>query len=674
MKKNASAHLKNLLVDSLAQPEFADTLKHIISFLRRGKPTQANERFDILLEILQNNHEIGTCFSERLHQWLSSIHVYPALVGLGIFSRNGFGREMAMRLYERFSPSFKDLKNLKDVFLYLFRSGDDQWLQNTGLRQWLNLYTLVHEKAAPSLIESSRRQITQSRLHALEMLSIWIAAEALEPDLIRLEPKLLEVNSAFLALQHEVNDLIDHYQHNDTPYDTAHIEVMLQQSRDTVARLRRKGAGAGAGSSVKVAHLLERLSQTLDRLNLLLGIQTQTDDSKRMRLSLQLLDNLTIAAVEQHSTSLLRRRSIKMLAKSITENTSGRGENYITRNRSEYWRMLRSAAGGGVLIALMALNKMHIGNMGFGEFTTSFLSGLNYGLGFMLIHMLHFTVATKQPAMTAASFAEEVERTEKGRAVEQRLSRLLIDVGRSQSIAVFGNVSISIILAALIAFTFAKTTGTALLDENAVAYQIKSIQPFTQPTLLYAGIAGIWLFCSGIISGFFDNRANYLDLRRRLTVQPLLRKLLPSRPRAKLADYLHRQYGSLAGNFIFGMLLGMTGWVGHILGLPLDIRHVAFSSANIGYAAVSGNIGFLAFLWSLLGVLLIGVVNLWVSFTLALWVALRSRDAKIDSLSKLLKTVWAQIKANPLNLIFPVHTAGQLVKSTKQENHTTDKS
>ena len=30
---------------------------------------------------------------------------------------------------------------------------------------------------------------------------------------------------------------------------------------------------------------------------------------------------------------------------------------------------------------------------------------LNYGLGFVLIHLLHFTVATKQPAMTANAIA-----------------------------------------------------------------------------------------------------------------------------------------------------------------------------------------------------------------------------------------------------------------------------
>ena len=70
--------------------------------------------------------------------------------------------------------------------------------------------------------------------------------------------------------------------------------------------------------------------------------------------------------------------------------------------------------------------------------------GLNYGLGFMVIFMLHFTVATKQPAMTAARFAEAVEKTPQGKSVNMKLAQLLVDVFRSQSIAVLGNVLIAI--------------------------------------------------------------------------------------------------------------------------------------------------------------------------------------------------------------------------------------
>ena len=73
-----------------------------------------------------------------------------------------------------------------------------------------------------------------------------------------------------------------------------------------------------------------------------------------------------------------------------------------------------------------------------------------------------------------------------------------------------------------------------------------------------------------------------------------------------------------------------------------------------------------SFILGLLSVLLIGLINLWVSFTLALWVALRARDSKIDSFSMLASTIWTQIKENPLNLIFPVPVAAQVLKEAKE--------
>ena len=112
----------------------------------------------------------------------------------------------------------------------------------------------------------------------------------------------------------------------------------------------------------------------------------------------------------------------------------------------------------------------------------------------------------------------------------------------------------------------------------------------------------------GYYCRLFDNRSDYLNLRQRLPFNPLLRKIMRPQPRRRLAAYIHKHYGSLMGNFIFGMLLGMTGYFGHLFGLPLDIRHVAFSSANLGYAAISGYTDIFTFMLGLASVLAIGMV------------------------------------------------------------------
>jgi site-specific recombinase len=183
---------------------------------------------------------------------------------------------------------------------------------------------------------------------------------------------------------------------------------MLDQCREQVSRLRRKGAGA-AGSSVSVAHLLERLEQTLGRIEQIMSILTTTETIEVERKSLALWQSLIVSAIDKNSLYALMRNSLAMLSRSITENKSDHGEHYISRGKSSFYALFRSAAGAGFIIALMALLKISIVNMGFSPLKETVLTSLNYGLGFVLIHLLHFTIATKQPAMTAASFASEVE-------------------------------------------------------------------------------------------------------------------------------------------------------------------------------------------------------------------------------------------------------------------------
>jgi site-specific recombinase len=64
-----------------------------------------------------------------------------------------------------------------------------------------------------------------------------------------------------------------------------------------------------------------------------------------------------------------------------------------------------------------------------------------------------------------------------------------------------------------------------------------------------------------------------------------------------------------------------------LFGLPIDIRHVAFSSAFLGIALVGLDFApdIRLFAWAALGVAAIGCINLTVSFALALNVALRAR-------------------------------------------------
>jgi site-specific recombinase len=105
------------------------------------------------------------------------------------------------------------------------------------------------------------------------------------------------------------------------------------------------------------------------------------------------------------------------------------------------------------------------------------------------------------------------------------------------------------------------------------------------------------------------------------------------------------------GNFFFGILLGTTGTVGFLLGLPLDIRHVTFSTANFATALVSLDyqITWAEAANAALGVVLIGAVNLLVSFNLALSVALRARKIQFTRSILLLRALGRRFRHAPID-------------------------
>ena len=135
---------------------------------------------------------------------------------------------------------------------------------------------------------------------------------------------------------------------------------------------------------------------------------------------------------------------------------------------------------------------------------------------------------------------------------------------------------------------------------------------------------------------------------------PRLAWLGYARTRA-LGLYLDAHHGAILGNLFFGMYLGLVGVTGELTGIPLDIRHVAFASANLGTAGTS--LGWAQVLhilpWAALGVLGIALVNLAVSFSLALYVALRSRHLGSWQIVALGRLVLRRFLAAPLSFLRP---------------------
>ncbi len=239
--------------------------------LLRSSPTEKiSPTLHLFKFILKNDKELGCSVSKLLCGWLCGLRLYPLFISSGILTRGGFGQEMKTRIYERFNPSFKDINDLRDIFYLLFSDKNDaRWIDAVPLKTWRGVFGVLTRYTEQKDRERLKNHIESEGLFAIEMLSIWIAAEDMDPELMRMEPSLLNADSPFVALHHEVVNWLQ-ARRQSTVFDDSHLQVMFSQCKKLVERLQKRGAMVG--SSLNTAYLLERLSQTLERLETLMAI------------------------------------------------------------------------------------------------------------------------------------------------------------------------------------------------------------------------------------------------------------------------------------------------------------------------------------------------------------------------------------------------------------------
>jgi len=174
--------------------------------------------------------------------------------------------------------------------------------------------------------------------------------------------------------------------------------------------------------------------------------------------------------------------------------------------------------------------------------------------------------------------------------------------------------------------------------------------------LLYACNTGVFLFLSGIIAGYVQNKIRYGHIGRRLETHPMLRLSLSAERRRRLAEYVEGHAGVLAGNICLGFFLGMAGFFGEIFGIRFDIRHITISAGNVSLAVYGlgfRNVPTGYLLTVIAGVLAIGFLNFLVSFSLAFFVAVRSRGIRLRDYPEFLGILGRYFFRRPLDFIRP---------------------
>ncbi|WP_180105315.1 MULTISPECIES: site-specific recombinase [unclassified Acinetobacter] len=592
----------------------------------------------------------------------------------GILSLDGFWNQLNQRIGAHILPVIPDHLQLQELFRKIFYLRTDKyWLDYFDEADWQRLFAVVNQGHS-NQVEKTR--IKDQIIKALTILSYRVSGIGLHPEFINAQPELMEYESPFLVQNREIIEFIQEYKkrYNTvelvdaiTPPDASQALVMLEQCHDVVAKIRRSTKRIGV--SVSLTYMLALLEQCLERIEILLNMVLDDDDLRYQSIGLFIAD-ITEAIYSERSVRALLTTNSELLALQVTENASKTGEHYVSTDKQGFLAMYKSAAGAGVIIAFMASLKVLMARVTMAPLMQAFSYSMNYSLGFMLIHVLHFTVATKQPAMTAAALASTVQQRKGSKTAQiAELAALIVNIIRTQFVAILGNISIAIPVAALIAFFWDAALHEPLMNHAKAAKTLHDLNPFTSLAIPHAAIAGVCLFLSGLLAGYFDNMAVYRKVGPRLRAHVRLSQLMGQERLHRFADYIERNLGALAGNFIFGVMLGSMGTIGFILGLPLDIRHIAFASANFiqGLININGpDIGLIII--SFLGVLLIGLTNLFVSFSLTIIVALRARRVRFEQWKPLAKLVMTHFLTRPSEFFWPPKQTIEI-----DENHTSTK-
>lgn len=682
-----------------------DLLIELVDCLRPRRRHRGHARAAVrtLTQLLKGNPAqawalrsyIVTLLEKRRHTSLYS--------DIGILSNDGFFTELKRRIAWRLLPPALDDLYLSDALdQVLYAEEDYYWIRSVPDEDWLALFDVVAEAPPPMDAAPDRARLvtTMGMLDAIRTLSCRVCALGLEPRLVHSYSEIEDFDSPFLMQNIEVNHYLDEYGRFlegaiARPDDPRHLLVMLDQCDEVVAKIRRNSLSFG--TSVALTYVLVAITQSIERLRKLLFLvdvseasgesapallaapQTQAagqaarEDESAPSASRALVTTPELTAprpvtprrgaalalaqelVEAHNTKYrvrgLFRDNIHLLARNVTENASRTGEHYIAESRSQLRDMFKAAAGAGFIVGFMATFKILLSYLRAAPLIEAFLFSMNYSLGFMLVHMLHWTIATKQPAMTAQRIAAGLHSRD-GRSIDfDSMAELVNKVFRTQIVSVLGNVVVAFPTALVIAIAYQQMMGHHLVTPEKAMHLLHDIDPIHTPALFYAAIAGVWLFVAGLISGYYDNKALYTRMGQRVRQLRWLGSLIGVERRDSVSRYVENNLGGLMGNFYFGILLGTTGTVGYLLGLPLDIRHVTFSTANFATALVGLDY---RMSWEMvanatLGVALIGAVNLLVSFSLALWVALRARKIQFKRSVMLLRALGRRFLHAPLD-------------------------
>ena len=383
----------------------------------------------------------------------------------------------------------------------------------------------------------------------------------------------------------------------------------------------------------------------------------------------QLLNTLVSGLLEDTRISALVRQNVNLLARKTVERTGHGGEHYIAHTLREYRQMWLAAIGGGLLTVFTAALKLRTMESHWPPFVEGFLIGLDYAISFILLQIFGLALATKQPSMTAATFAGIIRRN-RGLSRRSKIADFAATICRTQLAAALGNVMA--VCAGAVAFEhlWRWMFQGHYLPEQSARHVYETLHPFTSGTAIDAALTGVILWLAALIGGWCENFAVYNRLPDAIAAHPLGQRFGAARLQ-RVARWFENNIASWSTSIVLGFLLGFTPEIAHFFGLPLDVRHVTLSTGMLALAAARyGTSAFGAhwFYYAVAGIGITFVLNLTVSFSIASVVALRAYNVGRRERLSILKYVLGQAVKSPLRFLYPVGVAPE-IPSIAPERH-----
>ncbi|MBB1561358.1 MAG: recombinase [Flavobacteriaceae bacterium] len=629
--------------------------------------------FEVFLAYLKNNEEIKNNFRDYLFILFSNKSFAKALTDANILSENAFFPELKKRISYKFLPPVEDENTISYIISkVLFNpKSDSDYIKNIKPEDGSEFFKLMEIEKISTLPKVKKELLISANILALRSVG-----NALEAGITKMVPEYKNFDNPFVALQSELDSLIGRFkkdkdlQIDSKDVDYKQIKIYLQQCLDFVDKAFKNASKFGISS--KINQSLLKIRQQLKRIQDIIPILVVDTEEDILTNSKNLVSNTLKYNSHRNNVRELIDDSTRLISHLITSHTAETGTHYIATSPKEYLKMFWKASGGGIIVGFLCIFKMMMSYSHGSEFSHAVLYSLNYAFGFIIIYLLGFTLATKQPAMTAATMAKVLSDESSSEKNYKEFANLVAKLSRTQFIAFVGNVlwSFPVALAIIYGMDWFLEKNFAVAKADKL---LKDLNPIESKAILHACIAGFFLFISGIISGNISNSSIFNQIPERISQSPFLNQVIGAKNSKKLSDFYTKHWAGIISNFWFGIFLGVIAPLGVFLGLDLDIRHITFSAGNFALALYGKgfDIDTYTFTISLVTIFLIGAFNFIVSFGLSMLLAFRSRKVNFGELTIIYKTILKYFIKNPLRFFIPLKSElDEASKDLIQDNKT----